>query len=286
VLSKNIIKRNVRIITLAALLAVMGTAYASAGVIAQPDSTELIVTKINPTTGNIQVRNDGAETITVTVDVEDWLKNRRIAKAIPVNAWLLIDPAEFTLGPSEAKDVSYTINVPSDCEEPELVAMVFFGAVSKQGTLNITNRYGVSVYAAISDKLTVKCKIADVKIERYSVDTGAGKTDNKGLIFNIDVQNDGSAHLRPTGDIIITDEKGVKHHAPVVRDFPVYPRNHLIQKVIWSRPDIVPGKYEAFIELDYGKLYNIDGKLQTKIYFTISADGDISIEGDEANAKS
>lgn len=251
----------------------MGAGNLYAGVSAQPDSTELVVRTGEPTPGAIQVRNDSPETVHVKVEPEDWLKWRAKRDVMPVGKWLTVSPLEFDLEPKETKQVDYTINVPNN-DEPELVAMVFFGTTAPNGAFNITNRYGVSIYAALSDKLSLECSIAGVTIDRNIITTEAGKTDN-GLVFLIDVVNGGSVHLRPIGDIVITDEEGAKYHAPIVRDFPVYPGNHFIQRVFWNNKDIKPGRYEADIYLDYGKLYSIDKVIEKKISFMVNPDGSV-----------
>lgn len=260
-----------------AVLVWPGAGNLYAGITVQPDSTELVVDQGVATAGSWQVSNDGKEPIHVKVESEDWLKWRTKNAGIPVEDWLKVSAKEFDLGPAENKEVAYTVNVPAAVTEPELVAMVFFGSTSPQGAFNITSRYGVSVYAALSKSVRLECNILGVDIEPNVV-TENGASINKGIIFVIDVENKGNVHLRPTGNIFITAEDGTRYNIPIVRDFPVYPSGHLNQRVFWKDGKIPSGKYRADIELFYGAIYKVDKKISKEIVFRVNGDGRVSLE--------
>ncbi|MDD3905133.1 MAG: hypothetical protein PHS46_01210 [Candidatus Omnitrophica bacterium] len=239
---------------------------AYAGIVVQPDSTEVMVKADEAATGILQVVNSGQEAVHVKVQPEDWLKQRTGASSVPVEAWLTVEPIEFDMNPGETKSVDYTINVPRDASA-EVVAMVYFATTALQGTLNITNRYGVSIYAAVSDKINIDCELKGLDID---------STNDKGIIFILNLVNKGNAHLRPTGNILITSADGTKSDLRIGRDFPIYSGLGLEQRVFWKNGGAVPGKYEAEIMLDYGNLYKLDKKLTKKISFTIDSQGDVS----------
>ena len=245
-----------------------------AGVSAQPDSTELIVTPGQVTNGSFTVHNDGAENIHVNVQPEPWPKKTGEG-VVPVDQWLKIDSKDFDLAPNENKQVKYAISMPQD-SGPELISMVFFATTAPQGAFNVTSRYGVSVYATRSDKMNVACELETVELNANIITTDTGKI-NKGLVFALKVTNKGNVHIRPTGYIVITSESGAIYDVPIVRDFPVYPSVSLNQFEFWNKTDILPGKYTADINLDYGKLYNIDGKIQRKVSFVVNEDGTVSL---------
>lgn len=247
-----------------------------AGIVVQPDSTELVVSAGKETAGNFQVHNDGKDAVHVKIDLEDWPKNNAAGLPVPVKEWLSVTPSLFDLGAGESKEVAYTINVPLS-NVPEVIAMVFFGTIAPQGNFNITSRYGVSLYAALSENIKLACVIKDVSVEPNFLTTDAGKV-NKGIIFTITIENEGNVHLRPTGNISITAQDGTKYDIPILRDFPAYAGGDVKLRILWNKMDIEPGKYDALVTLDYGKLYNQNKKIEKPVTFAVNDDGSVSIE--------
>ena len=252
-----------------------GSAALYAGIVVQPDSTELIVTAGKDTAGVFQVHNDGNDAVHVKVELEDWPKNNAPEYPVLVNKWLSVTPLLFDLGAGESREVAYTINVPS-ANVSEVIAMVFFGTTAPQGNFNITSRYGVSLYAALSEKIKLDCAIKDLSIEPNFLTTDTGKV-NKGIIFTITIENKGNVHLRPTGNISITAQDGAKYDIPILRDFPAYAGGDVKLRILWNKTDIAPGKYDALVILDYGKLYNQNKKIEKPVAFTVNNDGSVAI---------
>lgn len=277
----------VKTIVLILLCFVFGTGHlAHAGVVVQPDSTEIMVEADKAVEGTLQVTNDAQETVQVKVQLEDWLKQRTGKTTIPVENWLSLKLTDLELGPKETKTVQYTINVPQGAGA-ELVAMAFFGTASPQGNFNVTSRYGVSIYATVSSEIKLDCNLLGIDVARNFITTDAGEVD-KGIIFTLNVENKGNVHIRPTGTIVINSGSGQKYEIAIARDFPVYPGAQLKQVVMWNKVDISPGKYSAAISLDYGRLYNLDGKIEKTIYFSVNPDRTVTMEdaeGSEGNAK-
>jgi P pilus assembly chaperone PapD len=251
-----------------------GLLYAGVGV--SPENIEMVVAQGSQTKGIYNVVNDTAEPAHVKVDVEDWLKSRLGKVGIPVDQWLKVEPMEFDIGPKETKEVEYVIT-PPEGQEGELAAMVFFGTPSKDGGFSITSRFGVSIYAAIENTIRLGCNIRKVGVYRdvRSLKKGAGLSDRK-VVFNIEVENSGNVHIRPTGTIGITGEKGYSDSVKIERGFPVYSEKSLSYGIPWNNTNVAPGKYEASILLDYGSLYKMDRKIEKKIPFTVNADGTVS----------
>ena len=221
------------------------------------------------------MHNDGNDAVHVKVELEDWPKNNAPEYPVLVNKWLSVTPLLFDLGAGESREVAYTINVPS-ANVSEVIAMVFFGTTAPQGNFNITSRYGVSLYAALSEKIKLDCAIKDLSIEPNFLTTDAGKV-NKGIIFTITIENKGNVHLRPTGSISITAQDGAKYDIPILRDFPAYAGGDVKLRILWNKTDIAPGKYDALVILDYGKLYNQNKKIEKPVAFTVNNDGSVAI---------
>ncbi|MFA6320699.1 MAG: hypothetical protein WCY36_02440 [Candidatus Omnitrophota bacterium] len=269
---------NYIIITFFVMLCMFVSAPSSyANVSVQPDSTELIVESGKVIKGVLQVRNDAAEEVHVKVEPEDWMKKKSTGASVSVKDWLTVSSLEFDMAPGEDKNVDYSICVPED-SAAEVVAMVFFSTTAPQGNLNITNRYGVSIYAAVSDKLNIDCALVNIEVSRDSVKTDEGIV-NKGIIFILNLENKGNAHLRPTGSIEVTGDDGARYNIPIERNFPVYPEGKLSQRVMWKKESLPAGKYEAEVKLDYGALYKLDKKINKAVSFTVEKDGSISTFG-------
>lgn len=272
---------NIKIRDLTTTIFIMGCVLFGAGALqagigARPTITEIAVSPNSVTKGVYTVVNDGAEIIHVKVEPEDWLKRRTGASGIPIEDWLTITPMEFDIEPQGIKEVEYVIAPPPDAEG-ELVAMIFFAtSAPTKGAFGITSRFGVSIYAAIEGSIDLGCKIDNIKVKRNIQEKKEGAIIDKGLIFIIDVENQGNVHLRPTGDIIVTGEDGSKYDVKIGRGFPVFPGTCLSYAIRWDKKDISPGRYEALIRLDYGDIYNIDKTVERKASFLVEKDGKIS----------
>ena len=241
-----------------------GLAYAGIGV--KPTITEITVPAARATKGILVVVNSDEETLHVTVEPEDWLKKRTGKDSIPVGDWLTIESMEFDIEPEEVKRIGYTISPPAGYEG-ELIAMIFFAAsVPMEGAFGITSRFGVSIYAAIEETIILACNIDNI----------AAKKDQKGIIFSMDLENQGNVHLRPAGNILILAEDGTEYNVLIKRGFPVYPGSELNYSIRWNKIDVPPGRYEATMKVDVGKLHNRDKILERKVSFVVGEDGEIS----------
>ncbi|MDP2913289.1 MAG: hypothetical protein Q8N91_04705 [Candidatus Omnitrophota bacterium] len=255
-------KLGVIFVILSAFL-IAGEVYAGVGV--SPTITEITVPANRVTKGVFTVVNSENETLRVTVEPEDWLKLRTGVSGIPLEKWLTIKPMEFDIEPQGVKKVEYAISPPRGYEG-ELIAMIFFAsAVPTEGAFEITSRFGVSIYASVEGTITLACNLDNIKVN---------KTD-KGVIFSFDLENQGNTHIRPTGDIVITGEDGRKYVTNIERGFPVYPGSKLNYAVKWKNENPSPGRYDAHITLDYGKIYNEDKKLEKEVSFTVAEDGSV-----------
>ena len=245
------------------------------GINVSPTTVELVVATGADSKGQFSIVNPTDEQVHVKVEVEDWLKHKMGKSGIALAKWLTLTPMEFDLGPKTAQDVEYTINVPKG-QAGELVAMVFFATSSLQGNMNIVSRIGSSIYAAIGDSVILACNIRKTQVMKNIIKQENGSTIDKGAIFNINVENKGNVHIRPTGRIVVTGQDKATYTVPIERGFPVYPGANLDYAVLWDKTDIAPGRYEGTIELDYGNIYNVDKKLVKKIRFEVKKNGTIS----------
>ena len=262
------------LLVIAFLLSSHSSCYAAMTLGVEPESIELVVSPDTATNGVYSVVNNGSESARVVVQPEAWPRSAPSKDGVSVEKWLTVTPTEFDLAPRERKEVRFTINPPSG-HGGELSAMIFFSATSPEGMMNITTRNGVSLYAAFADAMRLECSIVDVGISKFEQKTNNGMVD-RGVVFTINVENKSNVHIRPTGSIVITGEDGSKHNLNIERGFPAYAGGKGSYQVLWDRKDIAPGKYEALITLDYGKLYKLDKKIEKKMIFAVNEDGTVS----------
>ena len=240
-----------------------GLAYAGVGV--SPTITEIIVPLDKVTRGIYTVVNSANEPLCVKVEPEDWLKQRTGVGSLPVEDWLTVTPMEFDIEPQGVTEVEYAIAPPASYKG-ELIAMVFFAAaVPTEGAFDITSRFGVSIYAAVEGTITLACNIDNIKV----------KNSGKGIIFTMDLENQGNVHLRPTGYIDVAGEDGTRDRVTIERGFPVYPGSKLNYAIRWKKKDVPPGRYEANLKVDYGKIFNEDKVLERKVAFVVGEDGKV-----------
>ena len=252
------------------------SAYLYAGIGVSPENIEMVVSEGRAAKGAYTVVNDSDAPAHVKVEVEDWLKARLGKSGIPVEQWLQISPMEFDMEPKETRKIEYIITPPKG-QEGELAAMVFFGTPSSEGGFNITSRFGVSIYIAIENTIRLACSIKDITVSRDVADPKKElNLKDKRLIFDVDVENSGNVHIRPTGNIEIVGENGTSDNVKIGRGFPVYPGKSLNYGIPWDKKDIAPGKYNATITLDCGSLYKIDKRIEKKTSFIVKEDGTVS----------
>lgn len=251
-----------------------GISYAGIGV--APAITETTVSAGTETRGKFVVTNDSDKSAMIRAEIEDWLKRRTGKEGVPVDEWLKVEPMEFEVAAKSSKEVEFIITPPKGYEG-EMIAMIFFSAPpSPTGAFNITTRFGVSIYAAVKGTLNIDGSIAGFSAGKSIETKEDGTKVERGIIFYIDVENKSNVHIRPTGEIAIKGEDGSEYKVAVERGFPIYPGEKLSSFVVWEKKDIKPGKYEAVLKLDAGKIYDMGKMLEKKIVFTVKQDGSVA----------
>ncbi|MDD5422679.1 MAG: hypothetical protein PHT32_04575 [Candidatus Omnitrophica bacterium] len=237
-----------------------------------PSNIEIVLTEGAAEKGFFTVTNEASESVTVKVEPEDWFKMRLGRAGIPLDKWLTISPVKFDIEPMGVKKVEYVI-APPDGANGEVAAMVYFGVTSDSGGMSITSRNGSSIYVAVAGTFNLDCVIKNVSVQKKKTNADAP---GNAILFIIEVENKGDVHVRPTGNINITSDNGGKYEVPVVRGFPAYPGCAEKYMVTWDNADYAPGRYEALITLDYGKIYNIKKEITKKVAFNIGKDGGVT----------
>jgi hypothetical protein len=260
------------IIVGAIVLVSHGLSFAVVGV--QPECIEIVVDTDAATNGAYSVVNDGEETVRVLVQPEAWPKPALKDGLMPVDKWLSVSPVEFNLAPKESKPVHFTINAPAG-HPAELSAMVFFATDAPEGGMKVVTRNGVSLYAAFADMMRPECSLTGITAYKFEQKTDSGTID-RGIVFTLNIENKGNVHLRPAGSVLVKCADGLEHTLNIERGFPTYPAQKGSYEVLLEKKDVVPGKCEVVVTLDYGRLFGMDKKIVEKKTFTVGEDGTVS----------
>jgi hypothetical protein len=61
----------------------------------------------------------------------------------------------------------------------------------------------------------------------------------------------------------------------IEQGFPMYPGTSLDYAVNWKKTGLPPGRYEAFIRLDYGSTYGEEKLAEKNLSFFVGEDGNV-----------
>ena len=234
-------KRPIILITII-LGACLWSSHAVAGIGVQPTITELRVAPGGAKTGSFRVANSSEEPAAVKVEIEDWLKFRTGESPIDVEAWLFMDETEFELEPNEVRSIGYQIIAPPDIEG-ELIAMVFFSSqVPGGGTVSITGRFGVALYAGIEGTEVIDADVADLNVS--------------GSSLGVVIENKGNVHLRPYGRVIIRDLEGnFVHEGKIPYSAVIFAGKKHAYPMNLDMEGFSSGNYEVEAIFDTGTIY-------------------------------
>lgn len=180
--------------------------------------------------------------------------------------WLKLDESSITLGPSERKDVLFSISVPADAEPGGHFTGVLWsagGAVAAGGTgVGITMKTGTLVLVRVAGAVSETGRLASFIADRQSYNYLP-------VNFAVRFENLGNVHLKPAGVIEIKNLFGRKVTSLSVNEelANVLPESIRKFDTIWQktqtprgasewqkeRENFAWGKYTATLILNYGE---------------------------------
>ena len=262
-------KHNTKTFTISTFLLLLATNYSLftssvraqsiEGLSAIPPRLEITVNPDSAITKTIKVRNESDTDKTVSISIEDFVVNDNKGTPTIINAsetdnrwaassWIQVSPSSVKLKAGETKTLNLTVMPPKNALPGGHYAMVVQSPEGKT-TLNTTGsfiqpRVGTLVYITIPGDITQKAVIKNFS---------AGKFFEFGPIdFATTIQNLSDIHIKPAGNITITNMIGMKSFVQFNKDgnniFPGKTRdfeNQLNKKWLF-------GRYKAELNAAYG----------------------------------
>jgi len=239
-----------------------------------PSRFEVVLPQGEVAVADYYVQNETEKPIHVTVEPENWSKEAYFYGDLKIEDWIEFDSYEFDLQPKEIKKLILTIKVPEDVTG-ELVAQIFFTsavgtATGEEQTGGIRARIGAVLYVAIEGTESVDAEIVDVIPSKIS-DNGVKKIE-----FGVKVKNRGNVHIRPTGKVLIEDEKGEKVvEINLVQGRAVLPNKDNLFYVVLDKTKLKKGKYNITAVINYGKMFGEEKTADFKRSFEVTKSGEV-----------
>ena len=250
-------RRRVQLCLIGVILSALPSLLYSSGVSisVSPIRVEHLVKPGEKGTDMISVTNDGTDGTRLKVTIEDWKltkdENPTFVKvgSDPYSCaeWIRINPVDFRIGPSQTREVRYTVSVPPEIQEGGYRAAIIFETVpdvtpgQKVKRVLLKGRIVTMVYEVVG-KPSIEGHASGLKAEP--------KKD--GVDFVLTLQNTGKVHYRTKGTFTVRDASDQKAFEVDIPDVPVLPGSDRDIRIRHDKP-IPKGKYSALAVVDIGK---------------------------------
>ncbi|MDD3002546.1 MAG: hypothetical protein PHS06_01605 [Candidatus Shapirobacteria bacterium] len=256
------------------LLAPTAKAQSVEGLSAIPPRLEVTVNPDSAITKTIKVRNESDVDKTILISIEDFVVNDNIGTPTIVTAskednrwaassWIQVSPSSVKLKAGETKTLNLTVMPPKNALPGGHYAMVVQSPEGKATPLNATGstvqpRVGTLVYITIPGDITQNAVVKNFSADKFFE---FGPVD-----FATTIQNLSDIHIKPAGNITITNMIGMKSFVQFNKDgnniFPGKTRdfeNQLNKKWLF-------GRYKAELKAAYG---NAGGVATATVFFWV-----------------
>lgn len=249
------------------------------GVIVFPNKVEMDFSKSTKkfNSGIVTVQNTSKAPIRIRTYVDAWEldKNGRLTflkepNENSLNNFIKFNPKEFDLAPDQKQIVRITAKLPEGTDG-EFRSMIFFETVKTKDeivknedknrlnlTINVTTRFGVTIFA-YKGELTKNATLNNFRFEKQE--------DKNYLIATI--SNDGNVHSVINGEVIITNLNTNEELKPVLFNRGVGPKQTHDFLINLPEQSIMPGKYDAKLNLKYEDFEKKPHTLAAETTFTV-----------------
>ncbi len=119
-------------------------------------------------------------------------------------AWIKIEAGPITLDRGARQTVPFTITIPAQAEPGGHYASIFFGTAPPAGSqVSIQSKLGALVILRVAGQVKESASLVGIEL-----DGGRTKFNRLPTSFIVRVRNSGNVHLRPAGEIVITNMFG------------------------------------------------------------------------------
>jgi hypothetical protein len=181
-----------------------------------------------------------------------------------ISSWISVSSEGITLAPGQSQEVPYTINVPANVGPGGYYGAIVFGTQAPKAKPGEADK-GASVGVAGQAASLVLLQIAGIANEQAEVREFKTDKDFYSTPFKVNfytkIQNLGNVHLKPRGEIVITDMFNKKVTTLTVNDIGgnILPASTRMFSNIWQ-DNFAFGRYQAALSLSYGTPADLGGE--------------------------
>jgi len=190
--------------------------------------------------------------------------------------WISVDAGPIVINPGESKEISFTISVPGNADPGGHYAALFFSSqspsdISGSAGVGVASKIGVLILLRVSGDIKEDGRLVEFKLNEQKL-----FYDHLPVNFSLLFQNSGNVHLKPTGEIKITNMLGMVSDKILVNKEMVgngkniLPNTSRHLEAVWTRGSIEAkdkgffgklnseivnfglGRYNATLNLGYG----------------------------------
>ncbi|KPJ56953.1 hypothetical protein AMJ49_03510 [Parcubacteria bacterium DG_74_2] len=205
----------------------------------------------------VKIYNPSDVTISIRMTVEDIAPTGEAGHVVvepaetetySIAKWTKSEPEEFVLKPKEEKWVKFTISIPENAEPGGHYGTIVAGSTQVVGGgitgAVIVPRVGTLVLLVVPGQMEESLIVKDLTAPKYS--------EYGPINFAIRFENEGTVHVKPKGQIVITNWLGKK-----VGSIPFPERNVLPEAIrkfeaSWDKKWLWAGRYTATLTGSYG----------------------------------
>lgn len=210
-------------------------------------------------TGEIDVSNPGSDAIVLYPTAQNFLPKAGNEDGMPeltesdtpyaMMEWISFDKTSVDLAPGAKDTVKFFITVPADATPGGHYGSLLFSTKAPEGAPETTQ---LKVESAVSALVLLRVS-GDIREEGNVVSfTTSGLTDGNVVDFELKFENTGNTHVKPTGDIVITNWLGSKVAEVKMEGENVLPNSTRNLTATWQPQGALFGKYTATITGAYG----------------------------------
>lgn len=171
----------------------------------------------------IKVTNNGDAPITLYTSKEDFIAGDdtgtptfvkpqdQTSDVYSLSNWIKLENENITLAKGETREVRFTVTVPPRSEPGGHYGAIFFSPGAPSGAqVAVVQRLGVLVLVNVPGEIKIEGNMTAFQIGKKDQNKFAESIDFSTfpITFETKFKNDGNTHLKPTGKIELTDDKG------------------------------------------------------------------------------